>query len=122
MLDRLNIEVETIYMNDAGTQENVFQLSKEELKQRQIGEFLTVVFVIFSIFLDVMDFVNDPISSHDYIEEEDPKLYRSRKTGRGPLNEKWIEEYQKNKKPIMCAYKLCRVEFRYWGMQTRVEG
>ncbi|XP_072044666.1 membrane-associated phosphatidylinositol transfer protein 2-like isoform X1 [Amphiura filiformis] len=21
----------------------------------------------------------------------------------------------------MCAYKLCRVEFRYWGMQTRIE-
>lgn len=21
----------------------------------------------------------------------------------------------------MCAYKLCRVEFRYWGMQTKIE-
>lgn len=21
----------------------------------------------------------------------------------------------------MCAYKLCRVEFRYWGMQTKLE-
>lgn len=68
-----------------------------------------------------MDFVNDPISSHDYIEEEDPKMYKSKKTGRGPLNEKWIEEYTRSNKPIMCAYKLCRVEFRYWGMQTRVE-
>jgi hypothetical protein len=40
ILDRLNIEVETIYMNDSGTQENIFQLSKDELKQRQVGEFL----------------------------------------------------------------------------------
>jgi len=24
-------------------------------------------------------------------------------------------------KSIMCAYKLCRVEFRYWGMQTKLE-
>ena len=22
---------------------------------------------------------------------------------------------------IMCAYKLCRVEFRYWGMQSKIE-
>lgn len=21
----------------------------------------------------------------------------------------------------MCAYKLCKVEFRYWGMQTKLE-
>jgi len=26
-----------------------------------------------------------------------------------------------NGKSIMCAYKLCRVEFRYWGMQTKLE-
>lgn len=24
-------------------------------------------------------------------------------------------------KSLMCAYKLCRVEFRYWGMQTKLE-
>ena len=22
---------------------------------------------------------------------------------------------------IMCAYKLCKVEFRYWGMQAKIE-
>ena len=22
---------------------------------------------------------------------------------------------------IMCAYKLCKVEFRYWGMQSKIE-
>ncbi|XP_067635797.1 protein retinal degeneration B-like [Eurosta solidaginis] len=22
---------------------------------------------------------------------------------------------------LMCAYKICRVEFRYWGMQTKIE-
>ena len=25
-------------------------------------------------------------------------------------------------KPIMCSYKLVRVKFEVWGMQTRVEG
>ena len=24
-------------------------------------------------------------------------------------------------KSIMCAYKLCKVEFRYWGMQSKIE-
>jgi hypothetical protein len=106
MLDRLHVDVETIYRDNAGTEENVFQLSKDELKNRQI---------------DVMDFVNDPISSHDYVVDEDPKEYQSMKTGRGPLNADWVEEYQSRCRPIMCAYKLCRVEFKYWGMQTRVE-
>ncbi|CDQ85508.1 unnamed protein product [Oncorhynchus mykiss] len=23
--------------------------------------------------------------------------------------------------PVMCAYKLCKVEFRYWGMQSKIE-
>ncbi|EFO18609.2 phosphatidylinositol transfer protein [Loa loa] len=105
-LDRFNIEVETKYYNDAGNQENVFELTDDELKNR---------------IVDVMDFVNDPLTSYDYVPEEDPKLYRSIKTGRGPLKEDWIEDCIKNGKPIMCAYKLCKVEFRFWGLQTRAE-
>ena len=26
-----------------------------------------------------------------------------------------------NGKAVMCAYKLCRVEFKYWGMQAKIE-
>lgn len=26
-----------------------------------------------------------------------------------------------NGKAVMCAYKLCRVEFHYWGMQSKIE-
>ena len=58
-------------------------------------------------------------------------MYTSTKTGRGPLNEDWIEDYSadcegmpqptKNGRSIMCAYKLCKVEFRYWGMQSKIE-
>jgi len=68
-----------------------------------------------------MDFVNDPISSHDYSAEEDPKLYVSRVTQRGPLTSNWVEDAQIEGKPVMCAYKQCKVEFRYWGLQCRVE-
>ena len=72
----------------------------------------------------------------EYIEpdcnkSEDPRYYVSEKSGRGPLNKSWIDDYWSelegnqmplsNGKAIMCAYKLCRVEFRYWGMQTKLE-
>lgn len=57
----------------------------------------------------------------EYKTEEDPKLFHSTKTQRGPLSENWIEEYKQQVFPIMCAYKLCKVEFRYWGMQSKIE-
>lgn len=63
--------------------------------------------------------------------EEDPLHYRSEKSQRGPLSENWLDEYwaavegktqpTADGKALMCAYKLCRVEFRYWGMQTKLE-
>lgn len=75
--------------------------------------------------------VKDVLYGADYVKEEDPKLYCSEKSNRGPLTENWLEEYWDevrgkemplpNGKSIMCAYKLCRVEFRYWGMQTKIE-
>lgn len=68
-----------------------------------------------------MDFVKDSISHHDYCIEEDPKIYKSKKTNRGPLNENWVQEHIQNFLPIMCAYKMCKVEFKYWGLQTRAE-
>lgn len=38
-LDRFNIEVETKYCNDAGIQENIFELTDDELKNRIVGKF-----------------------------------------------------------------------------------
>lgn len=68
-----------------------------------------------------MDFVKDAVSHHDYCTEEDPKIYKSEKTNRGPLSDNWVQEHQREDRSIMCAYKICRVEFRYWGLQTRAE-
>lgn len=72
---------------------------------------------------DPIDIVTDPIPPHEYKAEEDPRLYQSVKTQRGPLLDDWIEDYNNEpaKTPIMCAYKLCKVEFRYWGMQSKIE-
>ena len=76
---------------------------------------------------DHLDIVRDTISSGDYKSEEDPELFKSKQTGRGPLEMDWLQKYSKaardpgSNMAIMCAYKLCKVEFRYWGMQSKIE-
>uniref|UniRef100_A0A8B9NJH2 Phosphatidylinositol transfer protein membrane associated 1 n=1 Tax=Accipiter nisus TaxID=211598 RepID=A0A8B9NJH2_9AVES len=103
-VEKFSIEIETYYRPDAGQQTNVFNLSAAEKRQR---------------ILDTIDIVRDPISPGEYKPEEDPKLYHSAKTGRGPLGDDWLEAAASG--PLMCAYKLCKVEFRYWGMQSKIE-
>uniref|UniRef100_A0A8B9RFR0 Phosphatidylinositol transfer protein membrane associated 2 n=1 Tax=Astyanax mexicanus TaxID=7994 RepID=A0A8B9RFR0_ASTMX len=107
-VEKFSIDIETYYKSDTGNQADVFNLSLAERRQRT---------------LDPIDIVKDPIPPHEYKAEEDPRIYRSIKTSRGPLNDDWIEEFVKDpsKSPVMCAYKLCKVEFRYWGMQSKIE-
>eukprot|EP00116_Pleurobrachia_bachei_P016304 sb/3476566/ len=38
---------------------------------------------------------------------------------RSGVRETWIEDQEWD--TVFCAYKLCRVEFPFWGFQTRVE-
>ncbi|NXC84818.1 PITM1 protein, partial [Cercotrichas coryphoeus] len=104
-VEKFSIEIETYYRPDAGQQTNIFNLSAAEKRQR---------------ILDTIDIVRDPISPGEYKPEEDPKLYHSSKTGRGPLGDDWLEAAAAGG-PLMCAYKLCKVEFRYWGMQSKIE-
>uniref|UniRef100_A0A8C8J3A5 DDHD domain-containing protein n=1 Tax=Oncorhynchus tshawytscha TaxID=74940 RepID=A0A8C8J3A5_ONCTS len=107
-VEKFSIDIETYYKPDTGNQPDVFNMSPAEKRLRT---------------LDPIDIVKDPITPHEYLQEEDPRIYTSDKTKRGPLQEDWIEEYNNNpgKTPIMCAYKLCKVEFRYWGMQSKIE-
>ncbi|XP_074828511.1 membrane-associated phosphatidylinositol transfer protein 2 isoform X4 [Natator depressus] len=107
-VEKFSIDIETFYKADPGDHVNVFNLSPAEKRQT---------------ILDPIDIVKDTIPPHEYKSEEDPKVYKSVKTKRGPLSEDWIEGYKNNpgKYPIMCAYKLCKVEFRYWGMQSKIE-
>ncbi|KAJ8375615.1 hypothetical protein SKAU_G00061950, partial [Synaphobranchus kaupii] len=107
-VEKFSIDIETYYKPDTGDQVDVFNLPPTERRQRT---------------LDPIDIVKDPIAPHEYLAEEDPKLYKSAKTKRGPLTDDWIEEFNNDpaKEPIMCAYKLCKVEFRYWGMQSKIE-
>ena len=65
-----------------------------------------------------IDIAHDPVTSNDYKEDEDPKTYKSEKTGRGPLDSPdWRDQVQ----PVMTCYKLVTVEFKWWGLQTKVE-
>uniref|UniRef100_A0A665WCW8 Phosphatidylinositol transfer protein membrane associated 2 n=1 Tax=Echeneis naucrates TaxID=173247 RepID=A0A665WCW8_ECHNA len=107
-VEKFSIDIETYYKPDTGNQADVFNMSAAEKRQRTI---------------DPIDIVTDPIPPHEYKLEEDPRLYKSAKTQRGPLRDDWTQEYNNNpgKTPIMCAYKLCKVEFRYWGMQSKIE-
>ncbi|THD27193.1 Membrane-associated phosphatidylinositol transfer protein 1 [Fasciola hepatica] len=133
-VDKLTLDIETHYFDDGGQQDDVFKLNAEEKAAR---------------IVDFIDIVNDPVARGEYKTEEDTTLYISEATGRGPLTPTWRDEFIRaqtvtherwtrapNRTPgnqqadgpltplpkrIMCAYKLCRVEFRYWGMQKRVE-
>ncbi|XP_018341092.1 PREDICTED: protein retinal degeneration B isoform X1 [Trachymyrmex septentrionalis] len=113
---KFSVEIETYYFPDDGHQENVFNLTGSDYRNR---------------IVDIIDIVKDQPYGADYVKEEDPKLYVSEKTGRGPLEDTWLEDYwadvegkqqpTPSGKSLMCAYKLCRVEFHYWGMQTKLE-
>merc|ERR1711879_255115 len=97
MGDRFTYTVETMHKdNDTGEEENILELEKSQLKQRVIKR------------VDIIDPVPD---------SEDPTKFKSEKTGRGPLEKDW----QKTSNPVMCAYKLVTIDFRYFGLQNRVE-
>ncbi|XP_055586787.1 protein retinal degeneration B isoform X2 [Uranotaenia lowii] len=115
-VEKFSLEIETYYFGDNGHQENVFKLNGSDLRNR---------------IVDTIDIVKDQLTGADYTQAEDPTMYVSEKTNRGPLGEDWLAEYWEEVKgksqptarnmSLMCAYKLCRVEFRYWGMQTKLE-
>lgn len=105
----------------------VHRLPPEKLKQREVVH---------------IDIANDKIDANDYNKSDDPTLFKSEKTGRGPLVGKWQEsvstrsgcqwKYRHSRtiweslnifqaRPIMTCYKLVTCEFKWFGLQNRVE-
>ncbi|CAM4566456.1 unnamed protein product [Lepidochelys olivacea] len=108
MKDDFVIKIETWHKPDLGTQDNVHGLDVETWKDVEV------------IHIDIAD--RTQVSEEDYKADEDPALFKSVKTGRGPLGPDWKRELANNKDlPHMCAYKLVTVKFRWWGLQGRVE-
>jgi len=102
MKDNFYIVIETYHIGDRGHQDNVHELDDKKLKAR------TVV---------PIDIANDEVASTDFKKDEDPTTYKSEKTGRGPLSGDWKSTVE----PVMTAYKLVTVQFKWWGLQDRVE-
>jgi len=102
MKDNFYIIIETYHLGDRGDQDNVHELDEKKLKKREVVH---------------IDIANDKVAPADYKKEEDPTLYCSEKTGRGPLNGSWTKTVE----PVMTAYKLVTVQFKWWGLQDRVE-
>jgi hypothetical protein len=104
MKENFFIRITSWHKPDDGQLENVHELDAEKLKKREI------------IYIDI---AGDPIPTSDYNEEQDPSKFKSQKTGRGSfVGKEWWKNYDG---PIMCAYKLVEAEFKWWGMQGRIE-
>jgi len=102
MKDNFYIIIETYHIADSGDSHNVHELEDKKLSKREVVH---------------IDIANDTVLSADYKAEEDPKKFKSEKTGRGPLSGDW----KKSTQPIMTCYKLVTVNFKWWGLQDRVE-
>lgn len=99
-LPKFSIRIDTKFENDNGQKENVF--GDQPTPEESIS------------FLDIL---SDPIPDKHYKESEDLSLWRSDKTGRGPLEEGWRAQA----KPIMCSYKRVSCSFEVYGAQGRTE-
>eukprot|EP00123_Amoebidium_parasiticum_P005499 comp16676_c0_seq1/m.14914 comp16676_c0_seq1/g.14914 ORF comp16676_c0_seq1/g.14914 comp16676_c0_seq1/m.14914 type:complete len:271 (-) comp16676_c0_seq1:307-1119(-) len=103
MKENFLIEVITWHKEGKPTlHDNVHNLNAKDLKAREI------------VYIDI---ANDPVDPRDYKADEDPTKYHSEKTDRGPLKPAWKETTE----PLMTSYKLVRVEFKWFGLQTQVE-
>jgi len=103
MKENFFISIETIHLPDRGTTENAHQLSGEALKAREVVH---------------IDIANDPVQRGDYKDDEDPTKYKSAKTERGPLKG---ADWKNHVNPVMTCYKLVTVEFKWFGLQGKVE-
>lgn len=103
MKENFVICIESLHVADTGIQNNVHELSPEKLKTRDVVH---------------IDIANDTVSTADYKPLEDPTKFKSKKTGRGPLVG---ADWKKTVDPVMTCYKLVTCEFKWFGLQTRIE-
>ncbi|KAL4002548.1 Phosphatidylinositol transfer protein alpha isoform [Acanthocheilonema viteae] len=104
MRDDFFIHIETIHLPDRGTTQNAHNLSPEDLAKREVID---------------LDIANDTsyLTANDIRLETTPSKFKSVKTGRGPLIGNWKETIE----PVMCAYKLVKVHFKWFGLTKIVE-
>lgn len=103
MKSKFSITVESMHLPGNNTAANAHELTGERLKLRE------------AVMIDI---ANDPVKSADYKPTEDPTKFTSQSTGRGPLVG---PDWQQKVDPVMTCYKLVTCEFKWFGLQTRVE-
>jgi len=99
--DRFQIIVQSTHLPDNGSTENAHNLSADQLALREVIN---------------IDIGYDQISTA-MKDNTDPAVFKSEKTGRGPLTEGW----KSREEPVMCCYKLITIKFQVFGFQTKVE-
>lgn len=99
--EKFQLSVETMHADDRGTQENAVNLNEEDLAKRKV-DYLNIACDDGSVAME---------------EGEDPTKFFSKKTGRGNLKRTFIEDHD----PIMTCYKVVKLRFKVFGLQTRVE-
>jgi len=89
---QMTVTAESRHKADTGQTENIHNLKADSLSRRKV---------------EWMDIAYDEIPSRYTQILEDARSFESTKTNRGPLKRNWKDSVT----PIMCAYKLVRVEF-----------
>lgn len=104
--NKFRISVETMHVdNNTGDLPNAVNLSDADLKARKIE------------ILDIRTHSQSDPKSKEYNPKNDATKFKSTKTGRGPLAKGW----EKAMRPTMCCYKVVKCEFKYFGLQNKVE-
>ncbi|KAG8257664.1 hypothetical protein J6590_043942 [Homalodisca vitripennis] len=102
MKDGFELTIESLHLDGRGDKYNAHHLPPELLEQRQVT---------------TIDIANDHVARKDYDPSFDPKIFHSEKTGQGPLTNNWLETVT----PAMTCYKLVTANFKWFGLQRRVE-
>ena len=97
--NRISVEVQTTYQDDAGNTDNALNLTPEELAVREV------------VYLDL---VYDEMSNATKEAACSLKGFKSEKIDRGPFAPDWPH----SSSPVMCSYKVIRVNVNVFGFQT----
>ncbi|RXN06974.1 phosphatidylinositol transfer beta isoform isoform X1 [Labeo rohita] len=122
MKDDFFIKIETWHKPDLGTLQNVHNLDSSTWKSVEVTPIDIAAKEQVAPGALASGMAAGVVLRSDYKADEDPAIFKSVKTGRGPLGPNWKKELVNNPDcPRMCAYKLVTVKFKWWGLQNRVE-
>ncbi|KAA6355855.1 MAG: putative phosphatidylinositol transfer protein, partial [Streblomastix strix] len=104
--DKFTLTIESQHIDGISKEDNPLKLTEAELKIRQI---------------DIVDIAEPKKKSKTYNCNEDPTVFHSEKTNRGPLKLGWVQSAQSDNVPVTTAHKVAKMEFKVFGFQTVVE-